>query len=118
MPKQIPKYGTLFSLAYFAANIMPFTPRSPNPPGTKTHDAFWEKIDCQERIKVLKIENNNKSLPLCLSLKYTNLNYDFQHSIFKTRFIENHKIKKHQLTQVQCIKKKRSPPHFKTLLSK
>lgn len=39
IPKQIPRYGTLFSLAYFAANIIPLTPRSPNPPGTKTHAA-------------------------------------------------------------------------------
>ena len=34
-PRQIPRYGTLFSLAYFAALIFPSTPRSPNPPGTK-----------------------------------------------------------------------------------
>lgn len=40
MPKQIPRYGTLFSLAYFAAKIIPFTPRSPNPPGTKTQEAL------------------------------------------------------------------------------
>lgn len=40
MPKQMPRYGTLFSLAYFAAKTIPFTPRSPNPPGTKTHAAF------------------------------------------------------------------------------
>lgn len=40
MPKQMPRYGTLFSLAYFAAKTIPFMPRSPNPPGTKTHAAF------------------------------------------------------------------------------
>ena len=34
-PKQIPRYGTLFSLAYFAANNLPSIPRSPKPPGTK-----------------------------------------------------------------------------------
>jgi hypothetical protein len=38
MPKQIPRYGTLFSRAYFAANIIPEIPRSPNPPGIKMHD--------------------------------------------------------------------------------
>ena len=37
MPKQIPRYGTLFSRAYLAANIIPEIPRSPNPPGIKMH---------------------------------------------------------------------------------
>uniref|UniRef100_A0A0A9BZQ6 Uncharacterized protein n=1 Tax=Arundo donax TaxID=35708 RepID=A0A0A9BZQ6_ARUDO len=37
MPKQIPRYGTLFSRAYFAANTIPEIPRSPNPPGIKMH---------------------------------------------------------------------------------
>ena len=50
MPKQIPKYGTLFSRAYFAANIIPPTPRSPNPPGTSTHEAF-----CREKSIILLI---------------------------------------------------------------
>jgi hypothetical protein len=31
MPRQIPKNGILFSLAYFAAFILPSIPRSPNP---------------------------------------------------------------------------------------
>lgn len=44
MPKQIPRQGILFSLAYFAVNIIPLTPRSPNPPGTKTHSAFCNEI--------------------------------------------------------------------------
>lgn len=35
MPRQIPRYGTSFSLAYLAARIMPSTPRMPNPPGTR-----------------------------------------------------------------------------------
>jgi len=34
IPRQRPRYGTLFSLAYFAAEIIPSTPREPNPPGT------------------------------------------------------------------------------------
>lgn len=40
IPKQIPKYGTLFSLAYLAARTMPLTLRCPNPPGTKTQAAL------------------------------------------------------------------------------
>ena len=35
IPKQIPKYGILFSRAHLAARIMPSIPRLPNPPGTK-----------------------------------------------------------------------------------
>ena len=35
IPKHIPKYGILFSLAYLIAAIFPSEPRSPNPPGTK-----------------------------------------------------------------------------------
>mmetsp|Transcript_11679 Transcript_11679/g.18719 ORF Transcript_11679/g.18719 Transcript_11679/m.18719 type:complete len:237 (+) Transcript_11679:575-1285(+) len=35
MPRQIPKKGTLFNLAYWTANIFPCTPRAPNPPGIK-----------------------------------------------------------------------------------
>ena len=34
-PRQIPKYGTCFSRAHFAAAIIPSVPRSPNPPGTR-----------------------------------------------------------------------------------
>ena len=40
MPRQIPKYGMLFSLAYLQAKIIPSIPLSPNPPGTKTASAF------------------------------------------------------------------------------
>lgn len=36
IPKQIPRYGTLCSRAYFAASIFPCTPLSPKPPGTRT----------------------------------------------------------------------------------
>ena len=35
IPKQIPKYGILFSRAYLAVRILPSTPREPKPPGTK-----------------------------------------------------------------------------------
>ncbi|WVZ03798.1 hypothetical protein V8G54_024604 [Vigna mungo] len=35
IPKQMPRNGTLFSRAYFAARIFPCTPLSPNPPGTR-----------------------------------------------------------------------------------
>lgn len=41
MPKQIPRYGMLFSRAYFAAKIFPWTPLSPKPPGTSTPSAPW-----------------------------------------------------------------------------
>ena len=34
MPKQIPKYGILFSRAYLIAKILPSEPLLPNPPGT------------------------------------------------------------------------------------
>ena len=44
-PKQMPRYGTLFSQAYFAARIFPCTPLSPNPPGTRTPTA-----PCNERL--------------------------------------------------------------------
>lgn len=36
IPRQMPRYGTLFSRAYLAARIFPCTPRSPKPPGTRT----------------------------------------------------------------------------------
>lgn len=39
IPRQTPRYGILFSLAYFAARIFPCTPRSPKPPGTRTPSA-------------------------------------------------------------------------------
>jgi hypothetical protein len=39
MPKQMPRYGMLFSRAYFAARIFPWTPLSPKPPGTNTPSA-------------------------------------------------------------------------------
>ena len=35
IPKQIPRYGILFSLAYSAVVIMPSIPLCPKPPGTK-----------------------------------------------------------------------------------
>jgi len=35
MPRQIPRYGTLFSRAYWTAVILPSTPRRPKPPGTR-----------------------------------------------------------------------------------
>ena len=34
IPRQIPRYGTSFSLAYFAAAILPSIPLLPKPPGT------------------------------------------------------------------------------------
>ena len=39
IPKQIPKNGTLFSRAYLIVVILPSTPRSPNPPGTRIPSA-------------------------------------------------------------------------------
>ena len=36
IPKQIPKYGSLFSLAYLQAIIIPSIPLLPNPPGIRT----------------------------------------------------------------------------------
>ena len=36
IPKQIPRYGILFSRAYLQARIIPSTPLSPKPPGTNT----------------------------------------------------------------------------------
>ncbi|KAJ0853375.1 hypothetical protein HanRHA438_Chr14g0650461 [Helianthus annuus] len=41
IPRQIPRYGTLFSRAYLAAIIFPSTPRSPKPPGTTTASAAY-----------------------------------------------------------------------------
>ena len=41
IPRQMPRNGTLFSRAYFAARIFPCTPLSPNPPGTSTPSAPW-----------------------------------------------------------------------------
>ncbi|CRG03205.1 Uncharacterised protein [Streptococcus pneumoniae] len=35
IPKQIPKYGTLFSRAYLIDEILPSLARKPNPPGTR-----------------------------------------------------------------------------------
>lgn len=35
IPRHRPKYGTLFSRAYFAAAIFPSIPLDPNPPGIK-----------------------------------------------------------------------------------
>jgi len=40
-PKQIPKNGILFILAYLIASILPSIPRWPNPPGTKIPFAFF-----------------------------------------------------------------------------
>mmetsp|Transcript_3289 Transcript_3289/g.12721 ORF Transcript_3289/g.12721 Transcript_3289/m.12721 type:complete len:282 (+) Transcript_3289:477-1322(+) len=40
IPRQIPRYGTLFSRAYLAAIIFPSVPRPPKPPGTKMPCAF------------------------------------------------------------------------------
>ncbi len=36
MPRQMPKNGIWFSLAYRMALILPSMPRSPKPPGTST----------------------------------------------------------------------------------
>lgn len=41
IPKQIPRYGMLFSRAYFVAIIFPSTPLSPKPPGTTTASAAY-----------------------------------------------------------------------------
>jgi hypothetical protein len=43
IPRHIPRYGTLFSRAYWAARIFPWTPLSPKPPGTKMPSAPWNK---------------------------------------------------------------------------
>ena len=42
IPKHIPKYGILFSLENLQARIIPSTPLSPKPPGTKTASAFFK----------------------------------------------------------------------------
>jgi hypothetical protein len=42
IPRHMPRYGTLFSLAYLAARILPPTPPWPQPPGTRTPSAPWE----------------------------------------------------------------------------
>ena len=34
MPRHRPRYGILFSRAYWIVRILPSTPREPNPPGT------------------------------------------------------------------------------------
>ena len=41
MPKQMPKYGILFSRAYFIALIFPSVPRTPKPPGIKIASIFF-----------------------------------------------------------------------------
>lgn len=43
MPRQMPRYGTWWLLAYSAARIMPSTPRLPKPPGTSTPSAFCKR---------------------------------------------------------------------------
>ena len=43
IPRHIPRYGTLFSRAYLAARIFPWTPLSPKPPGTKMPSALWNE---------------------------------------------------------------------------
>ena len=43
IPKQIPKKGILFNLAYFMAAILPSLPLFPNPPGISTPDTFFNK---------------------------------------------------------------------------
>ena len=40
IPRQMPRYGTLFSLANCAARIFPSMPRFPKPPGTSMPSAF------------------------------------------------------------------------------
>ena len=48
MPRQIPKNGILFSLAYFIARILPSIPRIPNPPGTTIPSADLVAINKEE----------------------------------------------------------------------
>lgn len=43
IPRQMPRNGTLFSLAYLAASIFPCTPLFPKPPGTRMPSAPWRQ---------------------------------------------------------------------------
>lgn len=43
IPRQMPKYGIPFVRAYVADKIFPWTPLSPNPPGTSTPCEFCAK---------------------------------------------------------------------------
>ena len=40
IPKQIPRKGILFSLAYLIAAILPSVPLLPNPPGINNPETF------------------------------------------------------------------------------
>ena len=45
IPKQIPRKGILFSLAYFIAEIFPSVPLFPKPPGINNPEIFFNLYD-------------------------------------------------------------------------
>jgi hypothetical protein len=47
IPKHIPRYGILFSLAYLMAINLPVIPRPPNPPGTKIP---WQPLNALRKL--------------------------------------------------------------------
>lgn len=76
IPRQIPRYGTLFSLACLAARIFPCTPLFPKPPGTRIpsaplsnfhaalyasgfcrEESFWFSVLCSEQELSVKCEH-------------------------------------------------------------
>ena len=67
MPKQIPRYGILFSRAYLAALILPSVPRSPKPPGTNT---AWKP----DSVSVTLPASSNISASIHSSFTFTRLN--------------------------------------------
>ncbi|CAC7111089.1 Uncharacterised protein [Staphylococcus aureus] len=72
IPKQIPKNGTLFSLAYLIALILPSLARKPNPPGTKIpstsarYSAAFSSVTSLESIHLMSI-SLAKGYPACFN---------------------------------------------------
>ena len=78
IPRQRPRNGILFSLAYLIACILPSIPRSPNPPGTRIPDTSERISDTLSAVTVSEsthfiVTSHELATPPCLSASTTEI---------------------------------------------
>ena len=86
IPRQRPRYGTLFSLAYFAAEIIPSTPREPNPAISPSSSFALSSFNVSESIQ-WRSTVARSAIPPCFNASTTEIYASCSAIYFPTKAI-------------------------------